>query len=581
MNKDRLFWAEFILLNVIVVAERQQCFQGSYLQNGTCVPCPPGTYRMPWHRSPVDQCTPCREFLFNPYYGAGHENLCGACPPDTYSEEGASACKPCPPRPALKCRPGTIPAIPWGCESNCEKCVPGTYRGDNNSTSCTPCPRGLVSRAGAKSILECYPCKAGRHAYVSSILGPEATCKNCPPGYFKPNVSREECEQCPEGFIAPKTGSLYCTPCPRGTRAERYGETCVPCQKGFTTFSEGQTVCRQIGAGCPPDSVKAPSGDCVSCIPNFYVTEDFICKECPDGARSPGGGSRECIACGGTQQATYEGTFCSCADGEYYSAAGVCSKCPPGTFINSWMGGGRRFSCFPCETGMFASNAGSAFCKSCPEGLVSSADRSKCVKCDPGLATLPYLNPNGYRQSICLNVTTGCPPGDKRVSYGMHCQSVLCNVNLTAEEVGKTCLHCPKGSALLGDGTKCRSCPKGYVSGGGMATECDKCPNGLLADIWDGQICSCRAQGYGIQNGTCLACPKGYMSTNEDDECRPCAAGMFSLRAMSGECTWCPPNTFKRKPGAGSCLPCPQGYIGNTDGGATSCISITAFAGQE
>lgn len=58
----------------------------------------------------------------------------------------------------------------------------------------------------------------------------------------------------------------------------------------------------------------------------------------------------------------------------------------------------------------------------------------------------------------------------------------------------------------------------------------------------------------------------------DDDECKPCPKGYFSVEENSNHCTPCPINTYSDNEGSSVCSFCIEGYFTKVEG-STKCIS--------
>lgn len=84
-----------------------------------------------------------------------------------------------------------------------QSCAAGTYQPLNGSTSCTDCPPGNFSSAGAKS---CPACAVGTAATGAAT----AVCTPCEPGSYAAAGSAA-CLPCPPGFYSMAWRSAACT----------------------------------------------------------------------------------------------------------------------------------------------------------------------------------------------------------------------------------------------------------------------------------------------------------------------------------------------------------------------------------
>ena len=148
------------------------CNAGHSFLNGSCVPCPVGTFRPPTNLD------------------------CMPCPPGSYSGTNASvSCTPCPAGSFLTEEGSNT-------SKACVLCPAGLYS-SSNSSICSPCPASTsTEQAGATVLADCK-CKAGFH-------GPNAgPCNPCDEGYYTDSLGAGECVACNLGNFS-FIGSASC-----------------------------------------------------------------------------------------------------------------------------------------------------------------------------------------------------------------------------------------------------------------------------------------------------------------------------------------------------------------------------------
>lgn len=140
--------------------------------------------------------------------------------------------------------------------TQCSKCPPGTYSGNQlalSNKTCLPCPAGFISPdPGAAT---CVACAAG--GFMPSPGG--STCQLCPEGSFQDARQSTGCKPCLAGTFAPMPGQTVCTQCPAGTSQASTGAVaCSPCAANQFS-SAGDPVCSQCGQAITP---IPPGVDC-------------------------------------------------------------------------------------------------------------------------------------------------------------------------------------------------------------------------------------------------------------------------------------------------------------------------------
>ena len=186
--------------------------------------------------------------------------------------------------------------------------------------SCTKCPKGTFSQAGA------------------------TVCTACEAGKYGPSMGRDACILCGAGKYGDAVGAdsgRACIPCDGGTYSLAGAESCTNCAEGF--FS------------------TARSSECSRCPLGHHVTFDQgSCLPCPGGAF----GALGATAC------------TSCAAGTFSNGlAAVCTPCAAGQYSNIGY-----HVCRICPKGTF-SLPGASACTKCAKGTFSQQGQSVCDGC--------------------------------------------------------------------------------------------------------------------------------------------------------------------------------------------------------
>ena len=209
-------------------------------------------------------------------------NVCMSCPANATCNGVSLACK----------------AGYYKNANSCSVCPAGSYS-NAGATSCSKCPTGSYSNTGASS---CSKCPAGSYANASAT-----GCSSCPEGYYS-NAGASSCSVCPAGYY---TSSGKCVPCPQGTfnpkPAQSNAVACIPCRPGSYS-SSGAASCSVCPAGtysnvngassCTPCPANATcENGSFSCNPRFYQNGNsclacyVTCKTCI------GSGIMQCTSC--------------------------------------------------------------------------------------------------------------------------------------------------------------------------------------------------------------------------------------------------------------------------------------------
>jgi len=562
----------------------QTCLPGSYAReigSVECSLCPPGTYNPAWGAETPNACINC-PVGGSSEYGANSSDTCKECSSGFYLED--STCIICPPgtynndplaASCTKCPLGTYLAAEGSIFSaQCGLCARGTYS-DAPGLSCTLCVRGTYGISiGGKNASVCEPCAAGYSSQEGSQICSQclagtyaphvgyAECLSCPPGTFANNSRLSQCALCEPGSFAEGTGSSFCELCPAGTFNPSNGSTsshfCVPCPIG--TFSN------QIGA--------PSSGACNICPKGAFCDTQGLKKEkkCRAGTYSSVGSAISVLTCQLCPRGTYrsvEGATklsqCeSCQVGTYNEVEGassisLCVSCTPGTFSTELFATSNV--CTPCIPGTYSPFAGAAGCLPCGMGRYNpkfgSSSFQDCISCP-----IPMTTSTPLASSIdeCI-----------KCDEGHFLQSMECH-------------PCPEGtyfdplaeSSDVPTNASCIACGRGFYQP-------------LRGEV-GGEVCmDCPVSTFGPsqQNAECTACRRGTFSSltgsPSESDCAPCPPGTWGesdLALTIENCLPCPPGTFSNVSGANSsltCQLCPEGYMSLEPASATCtpCLGDT------
>ena len=269
---------------------------------------------------------------------------------------------------------------------------------------------------------------------------------------------------------------------------------------------------------------------------------------------TPGAAFRsDCLSCpNGKYNPSPGATSCAyCGNGKYSAEmASMCTNCAPGKSSNVK----GAASCPDCIVGKYTSSPAQLMCLVCPSGTNGAEGSAGCSPCSPGTVTL-----------------------------GDTCEE--CQKGKYAEYQGKANFRSTKLAFLtlaphLAAATSCSPCAgEGEYSGSSGAVICSTAPAGYRPNEARDGYEKCAAGRYSLGALTeCVACPDGAMSSESNTGCiAKCNPGEVPVSDNSG-CEKCVAGKFATY-GAGACLPCdgPGEYADE----AGSPICKTAPAGTK
>ena len=518
------------------------CSAGYAGQDGSCTPCPAGSYKEA--AGDATSCTPCPNGATTSGTGKTSWEDCES-PANTVRDSASNS---------FVCREGYYGTSP--ATTGCTACSLNFYKaGAGNVQACTPCPEGGTTVAQASVSAANCTCPANTELAstdggvdkcecLAGYGGFGGACTACGLGTYKTSTGSGVCDSCPAGGTTVSTGSTNATQCfcPANSELSSDGSECV-CSAGYAGQDGSCTP-------CPAGSYKEAAGDATSCTP------------CPNGATTSGTGKtswEDCESPANTVRDSASNSFV-CREG-YYGTSPATTGCTACSLNFYKAGAGNVQACTPCPEGgttVAQASVSAANC-TCPANTELASTDGGVDKCEclagyggfGGACTACGLGT--YKTSTGSGVCDSCPAGGTTVSTGStNATQCFCPANSELSSDGSECL-CSAG-AYGGDG-QCSPCEKGhYKSSIGDAVGCTPCPNGSTTD------------GAGsMSSDACKAPP--HTAVDPETNNFVCQAGFFGSPSSAAGCQECPQGTFKdRKGDSIACTDC-IGVVG--DGGTT------------
>ena len=363
-------------------------------------PCEAGTFQAEAGRT---ACDPAPAGSFVGSEGATAATLCAA---GSFSAStGASACTPAAVGSYVSGTGATAQvAIPLGSEgtggasdgtgsTGTDECEAGSYRGDEDTTSCVDAAVGFyVASAGATAQVAIPlgsegtggasdgtgstgtdECEAGSYrgdedttscvdaAPGSFVATAEATAATtCPKGTFQPDAGQTSCDDAPAGSHVPVTGATAAALCEPGTYSDAPGaEACTPAAVGYYVPRPGATTqlrcitAEETGLSRCPVPTSTPSDDTDD--EELAVGDEPLSAQgdpCEPGTWSATGTSRAGVSC------------TPASPGTFVADAGATAEepCPAGTFSDTF----GATACTPAPVGSYVATTGAMDPAPCP-----------------------------------------------------------------------------------------------------------------------------------------------------------------------------------------------------------------------
>lgn len=435
--------------------------------------------------------------------------------------------------------------------TKCTKCNAGYYL--TNGT-CTACPAGKISSAGAT---ECTPCSAGTYASGTG----NTLCVGCTAGYYSA-AGASACTMCSSNTYS-ATGATSCTPCGSGKWSAAGSSSCSACPSHCTTCSNG-TSCDQCETGYTWSSTTRTCVSASLCNEicstgtyngGFNNAPKMICEYCPSVANGycTGCPSADCIkpfACAPG--------YVTCKPG-YYKSGASCVACAPGNYQPD--DNSSRTSCVVCSLGYYTSGSAATSCTSC--NTLAPVSGGTCTKCTGS--------------GKCTEAT--CPTGQALDTTSQSCVISGCAAGQYKEN--GSCQACPAGYYCSGDGTKTPCAPGTYSKSTG-ATSCTPCDRGSYQPESGKTSClTCDPGTFagGTGNTRCTYCSPGTIAQYPGSyQCTACGTGTYASGSAATECKPCSPGTYASKDKT-KCESCPAGFYCNGTLDPIECVAPTYSTG--
>jgi hypothetical protein len=380
-----------------------------------------------WYGEYISQALGMCNYLCRPC-AAGQYSLtggtCTVCPAGYYSGAGAYYC--------IQCSPGAPAGSYFTSTLSCAvvNCAAGTYSSGGYVSVCSTCALTTYCPTGASTAA---PCPAGSYCPSSSVRN------TCTAGAY-----------CPSGSVA---ATLLCTSgsyCPAGSAAS------TPCAAGsYCSTPSTQTLC-PAGSYCPASTVSP-----IACTLSYY---------CPPGTSSL------VLCAAGSYCSTPSSSQILCPNGTYCVRGSVSpTPCALGSFAGS-MG---LSQCTLCAAGSFGGSTGLSVCTLCAAGVTSLAGSSVCDISATGaplnahyttgsnwVCNIGYYKTSSTTCSKCLD-SSACPLG----TYRPPCTDGLTNTQTCSGSCTRNQLYTPINNDIFfwlspsKDNTAygCEwGCPQGY-----------------------------------------------------------------------------------------------------------------------
>ncbi|GMH96172.1 hypothetical protein TL16_g13280, partial [Triparma laevis f. inornata] len=512
-----------------------------------CVNCPSGKYSGSGEFvSPEgNPCTGCVAGKYNDSPGA---ETCTICAAGSYSGSALTSCTVCPagkynpdqatsaslhvPNSCTACSPGTkledrgTDAERHNADDDCELCGPGYYSNDEEgSASCSPCPDGEVSPAGASACSSCpagyecvrgttTPCATGKYSEGGSNCGPCEKGYRCPGG-----TDRQECLP---GSHQSAVSSSTCFPCEAGKFQQGRGmETCDDCLAGY--FCPERTVnpvaCGSVALFCEAEATivaAASSGYYTTPATEEASTTRTSQTICEVGFACVGGVK---TSCNGPGQYADETGLSACksapAGKKPTSDRQHVESCPLGKFS---LGG--QDECTPCDgEGQYADETGLSACKSAPAGKKPTSDRQNVENCPAGTYSTGATDIDGCKE---------CPAGEHSLEGSGYCQNCPQYMEYSETENKCVCMDsftrgdgdgndgtctCEPGFTLTGK--SCSACEIGRYKEDHGVHSCSRCEDVLKRSVTTSEnstdigACACPAGKYNSMEKSCVDVDEG------------------------------------------------------------------------
>ena len=544
------------------------CQAGYTLENGACVSCAGGSYKI---TSGSHACTLCSTGTYYDGHAPFSSNQCKSCPANSQNAAAGVGIQSC------LCQVGYIKQ-----DGACRPCNEGFYCA--SETQETQCYIGSSSPQGSSNVNDCS-CLPG---YYANCTGESChqSCLLCPVNFYC-HGGNTEAQECPlESSTLTLAGTTSITACkcnPGWHEANNETGVCVECSAN--TYCAGEQEFH-----CPANSTALAGTDSIAkCYCDEYFTRDaanechlcgshLVCEGVQnimvDGAMTLQAGNIDIC----TQGSFNKNQKCVCLDGTY---------CNDGTSNASCLMGS---TCNECPVGSRCSNNMLTNCGPNRTSDIRSYHTEHC-RCKEGY----YLTENGQ----CLICPVGAFCTNETLTWCSEFDSSLTTIDLGMHSRDH-CL-CPLGKFRLHSNDTCKTCPRNYFCPSETytllpnAVACSKNEFTLTTGNVERAACTCAA-GFVMSSESqtfmeCLPCPPGHRcsggtvleffchlsnrTANEDHSECVCQAGFEQNSEQN--CAPCQQGYVKAHIGNDACMPCNHGnYYLNS----TTCLSCESNEGS-
>jgi hypothetical protein len=402
---------------------------------------------------------------------------------------------------------------------SCVNCVPGKFASRGDSKGCQLCAVGTYTDEGATS---CKPCAAGTSVGAGlGVKADGSDCSTCVSGKFaavaaKITADTAAANAAAAAAAAPADKAKADAAASEKVKAEAFDtKGCQKCAVGRYLLNIGVGLCqpciggKSIGEGL---GIKADGSDCINCVPGKFAAAGDAkgCQKCAVGMYE-GEGASSCKPCNpGTTVLSGEGVN---TDGS------SCAKCPAGTFAAQADAKG----CQNCLAGTYSlEGAGSCAASECGktgEGNLKVAAKTKtdgCVSCLAGFYQ-DDISLGACKTSSCTGAFTDSVTKVVHTSGGGQAGTYSYNPTAGATAITGGCTVCPAGQ-FTSDNAQCTECLQGQFQderGMNVCKMSDCCLGSYAAEA--GQTtakggCTACAAGYFAASRSataCTVCPVG------------------------------------------------------------------------
>ena len=392
--------------------------------------------------------------------------------------------------------------------------------------SCTP---GKILR-GSK----CENCAEGQFTSTPEEAM-QATCQNCPIGFYQSSRGKSYCSMCMVGLAINTIKAHNCKECQAGYYGDERGKgqvanyptagsyiKCKECPIGFFQAFSKKTSCDE----CVPGKYESQTAQttCKQCQPGEYTDQNrqIECKDCPKGYHNSLTSQPSCKECSpGKYEDTTKQTasYCKpCAVGQYQNivAQEVCKPCevagesPRGDLVSDNYYG-------------FQDSQSQTTCKACIGGHTCTG--SAATKCPAGNINPPKnKDPDGEPTT---KFTPTCTPCDERTAANSAATACVpcAGPKKMPSSSGIGCGECPHGSHSVLQSTSgrkrpvCTPCSKSQKI---ISTGCKNCDAGKVMDATNDQACSSCTGNTIASDGVCTACSDLYTPNKAHTKCDYC-----------------------------------------------------------